>query len=407
MNSSSSTQDRATVLLFDPRVEGHHASWMHYIADDLLSGGFRVILACDWRPTARARLEREFGDTLQRIHIQPIYDESDNVHSGSMIRALRVFHDQFAADFVFLCNFNEIASRLFREAGLGIMPPRVFHGKLGGVYHRPTMLLKGKFSANQWLKRSGLRRLARNGWFSPLFFTDESLLRRLQSDLPDAELRYLVTPGAGRFDVPTDVARERLGIPRGAVPFLFYGGPYRRKGLHLTLSAFENLPSESTAFLICAGDQSQDADVVQRVKKLESQGRALVIGRYISSEDELTTLCFCASEAVLLPYIHFLTASGVMAQACAAGKAVIASDEGWLGNQVRRFGLGLLIPPNNWPALLEAIQQFIVRSEVDGPQWHENALRYTSGNNRQVFREQLLAGFTSSATATLRSKPSR
>ena len=404
MNPPSNTAYRATILLFDPRVEGHHASWMHYIADDLLSGGYRVILACDWRPAARARLEREFGDSIQRIQVQPIYDDSGKVHAGSMFRALKAFHDQFAADYVFLCNFNEIASRLFRDAGVGVMPPREFHGKLGGVYHRPTMLLKGKFSPNQWLKRVGFRRLARNGWFSPLFFTDESLLRRLQSDLPNAELRYLVTHGAGRFDVPTDVARTRLGIPPQAIPFLFYGGPYRRKGLHLTLSAFENLPPESPAYLICAGDQSQDPDVARRVKELESRGRALVIGRYISSEDELTTLCFCAAEAVLLPYIHFLTASGVMAQACAAGKAVIASDEGWLGNQVRRFRLGLLIPPNDWPALLEAMKQFIARPDAERAQWHENALRYTLGNNRQVFHEQLLAGFSSSATATLRSE---
>ncbi len=405
MKNRRTVQEPVTVLLFDPRVEGHHASWMHYLADDLVSGEYRVILACDWRETARARLEREFGDTLGRIQIQPIFDSQGKVAGGSMMGALKAFHVEWQADFAFLCNFNEIASPLFREAALGLLPPREFRGCLGGVYHRPTMLLKGGFSANQWLKRVGFRRLARQGWFSPLFFTDESLLQRLQLEVPDAELRYLVTPGAGRFDVSTDDARVRLGIPPGRFPFLFYGGPYRRKGLHLTLDAFEALPTNSPAYLICAGDQSQDADVATRLRKLEQQGRALLIGRYISSEDELTTLAFCASEAVLLPYIHFLTASGVMAQACAAGKPVLASDVGWLAKQVRRFDLGLLYPQNDSASLRAAMVQFMERSPAEGDRWRENARKYTAGNNRQVFREQLLAGFSSTATATLRQNP--
>jgi glycosyltransferase involved in cell wall biosynthesis len=402
MKIRRATTEPVTVLLFDPRVEGHHASWIHYLADDLVSGGYRVILACDWREAARARLERELGDTVSRIQIQPIFDAQGKVSGGSMLGALKAFHREWQPDFAFLCNFNEIASALFRDAALGLLPPQEFRGCLGGVYHRPTMLLTGRFSANQWLKRVGFRRLARNGWFSPLFFTDESLLQRLQGEVPDAELRYLVTPGAGRFGVPTEEARVRLGIPTGRFPFLFYGGPYRRKGLHLTLDAFESLPADHPAFLICAGDQSQDADVVARLRQLEQQGRALLIGRYISSEDELTTLAFCASEAVLLPYIHFLTASGVMAQACAAGKPVLASDVGWLGKQVRRFNLGLLYPQNDWESLKAAMVQFIQRSPREGAQWRENARKYTAGNNRQVFREQLLAGFSSTATATLR-----
>ena len=221
MNPDPSSPDSVTVLLFDPRIEGHHASWIHYLADDLVSGGYRVILACDWREAARARLEPELGETLNRIQIQPIFDSQGRPKGGSMMGALKAFHEEWKSDFAFLCNFNEIASPLCRDAALGIMPSAVFRGCLGGVYHRPTMLLTGRFSANQWLKRVGFRRLARNGWFSPLFFTDESLLRPLQSELPTSELRYLVTPGAGRFDIDTAEARIRLGIPPGRFPFLF------------------------------------------------------------------------------------------------------------------------------------------------------------------------------------------
>lgn len=392
MNRPNTMSKSLSVLLFDPRVEGHHTGWIHYLASDLVAGGYEVTLACDWRPKPRQRLEEEFGEELRGIPVRPIFNEDGRIRGNGMLQALKEFHAETRADFVFLCNFNELASSLFRKAAVGILPPPQFFGCLGGVYHRPTMLLTGRFHPNHWLKRVGFRRLARNGWFSPLFFTDEWLLQRLQTQFPKADLNYLVIPGVGTFDVPKETARQRLQIPEGKTAFLFYGGPYRRKGLHLVLHAFEHLPPGSTAFLICAGDQSQDPEAEQRLKHLEEQGRARVIAGYVSNE--MTTICFCAADAVLLPYIGFLVISGVMAQACAAGRPVIASDEGWLGRQVRRFDLGLLFPTNNAAALLAALNEFIEKAPESGRRWSENGLKYTEGNSRQVFREQLLGGFS-------------
>ena len=66
------------------------------------------------------------------------------------------------------------------------------------------------------------------------------------------------------------------------------------------------------------------------------------MGRYITDQEE--KLGFCACDAVLLPYIGHIGSSAILSRAAAAGKMVIASDEGLIAKRVRKHGLGRLFP---------------------------------------------------------------
>jgi glycosyltransferase involved in cell wall biosynthesis len=369
---------------------------MHYLAEDLLAGGYNVTLACDLRQPAREKIEGQFGDLLRSLKAVSVYDTDNRLVGGSgMTGALARFDTQSKPDHAFLCDFDEIASDIFRRASLGLMPPQSLRSRLGGIYHRPTLLLKEGFSPNRWLKKLGFHRMIRQRWFSNLLFLDEFLVDHLKEKSPNAPFWRLATPGPGGFDVSQSEARRSLGIAPDKKVFLFYGGPYRRKGLHLAVRAFEALPKDSSSFLLCAGEQGKDPELYARIRQLEGQGRALALSRYVTTAEE--TLCFCASDAVLLPYIGFLTSSGVMSQACAAGKPVIVSDEGLMAHRVRQYGLGVLFPSENWKALGTAIELVKERVDAEADIWRAKALRYAADNSRQIFREQLLQSFAAAA----------
>ena len=60
---------------------------------------------------------------------------------------------------------------------------------------------------------------------------------------------------------------------------------------------------------------------------------------------------------MVLPYTSFGSQSGVLHQALAHARPVVTSDVGALGESVRRWGVGEVVPPGDERALARAIEQ--------------------------------------------------
>ena len=123
--------------------------------------------------------------------------------------------------------------------------------------------------------------------------------------------------------------------------FFFTAVGARRKGLHLAVEAMLQLPPESPAFLLCAGQQNPSGKTAARFAQLVRQNRARLLDRYLAVEEEKT--CFAASDVVLLPYLNHFGTSGVLSRAMSAGKPVIVSDEQLLGRLTRRTRVGTTV----------------------------------------------------------------
>src|SRR5262249_7728172 len=147
---------------------------------------------------------------------------------------------------------------------------------------------------------------------------------------------YLPDPYPDDFAADRQQARREFQLGNDERVFLFYGTAYRRKGLPLVLRAMESLPNNVPALLLCAGQHPHDPLVVQRLAALEAAGKARVIARYVSADEEKKL--FAASDVVLLPYQRHEGSSGVMVRAIGAGLPVIASDERLMGRLVRDLG---------------------------------------------------------------------
>jgi glycosyltransferase involved in cell wall biosynthesis len=396
------TSRQPTALLCEPRVEGHHLVWLRFITEDLLEAGWKLTLALDTRPESMERIRKRLDRLLDRVQVIPVWNVAGRGASGRVAESIAQRLARTGAELAFLDTFDEIASSLLRRAAFGRMPPATLRGRVGGIYLRPRFLAGTGFSPNHLLKALGFARLMRGGWFSHLLFLDPSLQGICQARYPQTPVATLPDPFPDNFAADAAEARRRLEIPEGRRVLLFYGGPYRRKGLHLAVEAMVGLPADTPALLLCAGQHDPDPIVEQGLNALAAQGRARIINRYIFEEEEKQL--FAASDAVLLPYINHFGGSAVLTRAVGAGRMVIASDEQLVGRTVRENRLGLLFKSGDAAALRETINQALAAAPEQWQRWWAGAAEYAPQCSRAVFRSSLLESFAAARTKFLNSR---
>ena len=395
--SASVRPGSSHVLLYEPRVEGHHPAWLRFITEDLLSGGFELTLAVDGRPTARQVLEDSLGELRAHVKLLNALEADGRRRGGNTIRSVALCLGEAGAARAVLGEFDEIASRMFRRAAMGLWPPATLRGRVGGIYHRPRFMVAPWWSPNRWLKEAGFRRLLAAGWLNPLLLLDEALLAGRRAEFPDAPLFYLPNPCPAPYPGERTEACRQLGVPLDRTVFLFYGGGYRRKGLHLAVEAFLGLPRDQGAFLLCVGRQNPDPKTAAGIEELARQQRALLINRYVSSAEE--ALSFVAGDVVLLPYLNHFGISAVLTQAVGARKPVIASDEQLLGRETREHGLGLLFPSGDVTALRERIVEATRFSPEQQREYGLAAAAYARRHSRAAYRAALLEAMAAAVPA--------
>lgn len=380
--------DSKHLLLYEPRTEGHHLGWLRFIVEDLLSANFCLAIAADLRSGSRERVEENLAGLLEQVELFSAYDESGRRHLNGKARSVAHCLKISGAKNVFLCALDEIASDCWRKATFSMRPPAELCGHMGGIYHRPRFLAASNWSLDRRLKFPGFQCLLRDGWWRQLLFVDEFLAAELQSASPAAPIYFLPDACPPGYDLDSGAARAGLGIPPDRKVMLFYGTGARRKGLHLAVEAMLQLPPKSSAFLLCAGQQSPTGETAAGLAQLARQKRAQLFDRYVSVDEE--KMCFAASDVVLLPYLNHFGTSGVLSRAMAAGKPVIVSDEQLLGRLTRERQLGIVFSSGNAMALSQCIQRMTQLPTRDAAGFVDAARRYAKAYSREAFRTALL-----------------
>ncbi len=379
------------LLVFEPRLEGHHLSWLRYVSEDFLAAGHRLTLAIDGRDQAAQSYHEALGDILNQVATVSIFNPDQGLKGGTKTAALGICFAQSQAQHVFINNLDDLASSLLRRAAVGVYPPHPLKGKLSGVYFRPRFLANSLWPMGNIVKHIGFNRLAEQGWFHRICLVDEYLLQDHQHRYPHARLTFLPDTWSGDFSIPKNHAREHLGIPIEKLVFLHYGIGTRRKGLHLVVRAMLSSKRPDRWHLLCAGQLSDDRQINNGIRRLAEKGWATVLNRYVSKDDEQA--CFAASDVVLLPYVRHFGSSGVLALSAAAGKMVVASDEGLIARRVREKGLGICFPSGNIRALESALHSAGQILGVNPQKYTDAARTFAEGCNREAFRHVLTAAY--------------
>ncbi len=146
--------------------------------------------------------------------------------------------------------------------------------------------------------------------------------------------------------------------PPNGTTLLFFGLIRAYKGLDVLLRALALVPA---ARLLVAGDPVEPVEPLQRLAaELGVEDRVEWRLGFVPDEDVPPLLASAA--AVVLPY-RSADASGVLALGLGHARPAIVSDVGGLGDTVRRYGAGAVVPAGDPVALAEAVRLLFASPE--------------------------------------------
>ena len=233
----------------------------------------------------------------------------------------------------------------------------------------------------QWLglPRYDLRWLEAAQRERPVVFTAHDVLPRRTADKLDLWRRVfstvdrVVVHGAGAVEQLAALGVDRAKIVRIPHPvftpsreiapphghtLLFFGLIRRSKGLDLLIRALpaiaERVPDVR---LVVAGDPIEAAEPYEQLARELGVAERIDWRLRFLADAEIADVMEEAA-VVVLPYRH-IESSGVLATALGHGRPVVVTDVGSLGDTVREFEAGAVVPPEDAAALAEACSRLL------------------------------------------------
>jgi glycosyltransferase involved in cell wall biosynthesis len=255
--------------------------------------------------------------------------------------------------------FYPVSSRLFGRSRLRL--------PLKAVEHLAVMAALAGARADvlhlQWaaLPQADVRLRLR----SPSVFTAHDLLPRRTAERGDLWRRLLE-----RFDrvvVHTERGREtlgELGVDARVIPHPVYPSAATRSDDGATLLSlgvirpYKGLPDAievtrrlAGTRLVVAGDPAMPLDGLRSAERVEWRLGYLPQAELDRALSEATVALF--------PYLPELDQSGALLQALGAGVPAVVYDVGGLGDPIRAYGAGRVVPANDLDAFTEAVRELL------------------------------------------------
>lgn len=245
--------------------------------------------------------------------------------------------------------------------------------RVSGILFRPTLHYQ-RLDSYQATWRATVRmgreallwRLAlRHRAMRTLFSLDPLAVPVLQQVAGRVQVTHLPDPIEFQPAPPQRVAalRQQLGIESQRRIALFFGFLEERKGLYPLLEALTLLPvatQERFCLLLVGQIASKEVEkLTKRIAELTQQTAIqLIMYDQFAPEAEVPAY-FQMADFVLAPYQRHIGSSGILLWAAAAGKPVLASDYGLMGELVRRYQLGRVVDSTQPAAIAEGLATFL------------------------------------------------
>jgi glycosyltransferase involved in cell wall biosynthesis len=406
-------RENSSAVLFDLKTSGHHIYYASYLIRHLCPSGYQVIYVTP-KETGDIKLLPQDQSNLAIRYTGGSYDDTGGRNiatkyfhiARSHLQAARSLWECFRlakernADVVQLLCLNGLELSLYLWQLLRRRSPwRLFGILIKPVYAGIPGEKAGPLARlYRYLTAEAVRRMLEketlNGIFVHTTGIRDSLIQRF-GWRDRYQRRIIVTPDP--VDLPDegctkDEAKERLGLPPGVPVMLFFGILLKNKGIDILMEAVTNMKQEFRLIIAGKPEYFTAEDIENLRGRLDDPAR--VITRLEHIPDGEMTAYFRAADAVVLPYRGFSRGtSGVLQLAAAAGKPVIATDAGEIGEIVRRHGLGIVVAPDSPESLRAGIEEFLDRSETIAAEVAPRALEYAGRNNWKEFAAIIEAAY--------------
>lgn len=360
------------VAVFEPEADGHHlALYTRNILREMMRRGWNAHLVTTDRAMRHPAWQMLAPEIEGKVTVTTMPDQETPSSAGDLQR----LKDQFQRlknygigyrealkhgplDAVFMVNLDQADLPMsVKGSPFGRTP---FAGILiGRHFHCPEVGVKmGGLKLRDKIMGPVFRRILKIRTLKALLAVDETLPEWAHKAKPRGfeKVQYLPDVASFRLHEDSVMARKELGIPEDRFLVLAYGALSERKGVADLLAGAAHPSTPIHAALLYAGRQDEFTQETLRsesAQNLRGAGRLFELSGFLDDHQESLVLSAC--DAVWLGYRHWFGASGVLLQAAAAGKPVIAMDEGLVEWLVKKHQIGLTVPIRDSLAVSEAI----------------------------------------------------
>lgn len=221
---------------------------------------------------------------------------------------------------------------------------------LVSIVHNPA-----DHNASWPARRTARRVLARAGGF---LCHATSVEEHVRARFPGRPTAVHPLPPDRPPDADRATSRARLGVPEHDLALLCFGLIRPYKGVEVLLEAVASLPRELPVTLLLAGEPWGEAGERLHARIAEPDLVGRVVARLEWVPEGEAPAWFAAADVAVLPY-RSATGSAVAAQALGAGLPVVGSRVGGIAEVVEDGASGLLVPPDDVPALAAALARLV------------------------------------------------
>ncbi|NER78922.1 MAG: glycosyltransferase [Leptolyngbya sp. SIO1D8] len=368
-------------MFFDLSVRGHHPAYIQHLVQyfiaQSLPGRLVVVVSPRFFQEHHDVVEIAQRHSHNQVQFQAITQaEEENLGQRKTVkqRLQRTFREwQLLLKYAQALRARHCLVLYFDTCLKSLAMSQPLPCSVSGIYFRPTFhypaLTHYQGNHKDRLQRfweQGLWLLGgRRSQLHTVFSLDPFAVPQLNRLLGQAGAIHLPDPVALEKASPIRVQQlqAELGIDSNRTVALVFGALTQRKGVPQLLEAIAQLlPSEAQKLcLVLVGESNLADDLNRQIDLIHHKLPIQIVCRYEFVPEADVSAYFQLADIVLAPYQRHVGMSGILLQAAAAGKPVLSSDYGLMGELVHRFQLGIAVDSTQPAAIAQGLQQCLAQ----------------------------------------------
>jgi len=403
------------VMLFDTLTDGHHAEYIEHLVCKWLDEGGKdrlyVVVPAEFltKHSDVVGLASKQGDRrVEFIAITPREIDSLQVKNSFSFISHLSFVFNAIAQWRLICRYARklnVNHCVVMYIDWLLQAPMVlglrFPCAVSGIYFRPTFHYHSftnytsstwKDKLRAWRQRLLILRAIRHPDLKMLFCLDALAVEFISKDQISPRIIYLPDP-VKRYkneDATMKRLNSSLAIEPGRKKLLLFGALGKRKGIAPLLEAIYHMPSHLWSklclLLVGAVEAGESADIKTQIEKLRNDTSVQIILRDEFIPAQEVQPFFRLADLILAPYQHHVGMSGILVRAAVAGKPVLASDYGLMGELTRRHILGYIVDSTKPKEIAKAISHFLTENR-EGVADTQKMARFAAQNTAKEFSQ--------------------